>query len=97
MCWNNVNGNGKKASKFICLKCLDWRTTYTQDIQRKNQREIDHIKTSGCIRCGDVDTMEVRYCDYLPDIMKKAMKKHNELYNDSIREIVIEHYGAISI
>ena len=97
MCWYNINGDGRKASEFICLKCLDWRSTYTQDIQRKNQREIDHIKTSGCIKCGDVDTMEVRHCDYLPDIIRKAIIKHNDLYNDNVTEVYDEHYGVICV
>ena len=95
-CWN-INGNGKKASEFICLKCLDWRTTYTQDIQRKNQREIEHVKNTECLRCGKIKSMEVRYCDYLPDIMRKAMKKHNELYNDNVTEVVEDFYGTIHI
>lgn len=97
MCWSNRNGNGKKASEFICLSCLDWKTVYIRDIQRPQQREPFHIKNNSCLRCGDVKTMEVRYCDYLPDVMKEAIKKHNEDYNDNIREIVVEHYGAISI
>ena len=41
--------------------------------------------------------MEVRYCDYLPDIMRKAMKKHNELYNDNVTEVVEDFYGTIHI
>lgn len=41
--------------------------------------------------------MEVRHCDYLPDVMRKAIKKHNELYNDNVTEITIEHYGTICV
>ena len=41
--------------------------------------------------------MEVRYCDYLPDIMVKAIEKHNELYNDNMVEVITEHYGMICI
>ena len=37
-------GNPKKKSEFICLKCLDWKFTYIQGIQRVKQREIGHIK-----------------------------------------------------
>lgn len=97
MCWYNVNGNGNKASKFICLKCLDWRTTYTQDIQRLIQRKKFHEKNTECLKCGKIKSMEVRYCDYLPDIMRKAMKKHNELYNDNVTEVVEDFYGTIHI
>ena len=41
--------------------------------------------------------MEVRHCDYLPDVMRMAMIRHNEDYNDNVREIVIEHYGKVCI
>ena len=41
--------------------------------------------------------MEVRHCDYLPDVMKEAMKEHNKRYNDNVKSIIIEHYGIISI
>ena len=41
--------------------------------------------------------MEVRHCDYLPDIMKKAIIKHNELYNDNVTEVETDFYGTISI
>ena len=95
-CWN-INGNGKKSSEFICLSCLDWKTTYIRDIQRPQQREPFHIKDNGCLRCGEVKTMEVRHCDYLPDIMKKAIRKHNELYNDNVTEVETDFYGTIKV
>ena len=41
--------------------------------------------------------MEVRHCDYLPDIMRKAIRKHNELYNDNVTEVKTDFYGTISI
>lgn len=66
-------GNPKRSSRFICLHCLDWKFTYIQGIQRPNQRELGHIKDNVCTHCGEVKTMEVRHCDYLPDIMKKAI------------------------
>lgn len=91
------NGNPKKKSEFICLSCLDWKTTYIQGIQRPQQRELGHLKDNVCCVCGEVKTMEVRHCDYLPDIMKKAIKKHNELYNDNITEVATEFYGMICV
>ena len=95
-CWN-INGNGKKSSEFICLCCLNWKTVYIRDIQRPQQREPFHIKDNVCIRCGEVKTMEVRHCDYLPDVMKMAIKRHNKDYNDNITEVYTEHYGTICI
>ena len=41
--------------------------------------------------------MEVRHCDYLPDIMKKAIRKHNELYDDNVTKVETDFYGTISI
>ena len=41
--------------------------------------------------------MEVRHCDYLPDIMRKAIRKHNELYDDNVTEVETDFYGIISI
>lgn len=95
-CWN-INGNGKKSSRFICLSCLNWKTTYVQGVQRNNQRELGHIKNNVCSHCGEVKTMEVRYCDYLPDIMKKAIVEHNKLYNDNVTKVTTEHYGMIRV
>ena len=94
---NCKDGNAKKSSQFICLKCLNYKTTFIPGVQRINQREPDHVKTSRCLKCGDVDTMEVRYCDYLPYIMKKAIRKHNELYNDNVTEVKTDFYGTICV
>ena len=41
--------------------------------------------------------MEVRHCDYLPDIMKKAIRKHNEIYGDNVTKVETDFYGTISI
>ena len=90
-------GNPKKKSEFICLSCLDWKFTYIQGIQRSKQRELGHIKDNVCTRCGEIKTMEVRHCDYLPEIMKRAMLRHNEVYNDNVTEVVEDFYGTISI
>lgn len=73
-------GNPKKKSQFICLRCLDWKNTYIQGIQRIKQRELGHIKDNVCNRCGEVKTMEVRHCDWLEEIKDKAEKLHIELY-----------------
>lgn len=91
------NGNARRSSRFICLKCLSWKTTYIQGIQRHSLREKNHIKDNICTNCGEVKTMEVRYCDYLPNVMMKAMEEHNKLYDDNLTEIDVEFYGKISI
>ena len=91
------NGNPKRASSFICLKCLDWKFTYIQGIQRSKQGELGHIREHVGSHCGEVKTMEGRNCDDLPDIMKKAIRKHNELYDDNVTEVETDFYGTISI
>lgn len=41
--------------------------------------------------------MEVRYCDYLPDVMRKAIVEHNKLYNDNVTKVMTEYYGTIYV
>ena len=89
-------GNPKKSSRFICLSHLGINEI-GNGIQRSNQRELGHIKDNVCSHCGEVKTMEVRHCDYLPDIMKKAIRKHNEIYNDNVTEIETDFYGTIKV
>ena len=86
------NGNPKHSSRFICLKCLNYKTTYIPGIQRKQIREKFHIKDSICIKCGNVKTMEIRFNDYLLDVMCQAIKEHNKLYNDNISCEYLEKY-----
>ena len=89
-------GNPKRSSRFICLSHLGINEI-GNGIQRSNQRELGHIKDNVCNRCGEVKTMEVRHCDYLPDIMKKAIRKHNELYDDNVTEVETDFYGTIKV
>ena len=65
---------------------------YIFGIQRKQAREKFHKKNSVCIKCGNVKTMEVRFNDYLPDIMYLAIKEHNKLYNDIVSYKYLEKY-----
>lgn len=90
------NGNPQRSSRFICLKCLNWKTTYTQGMQRPSLRERNHIKDNVCSSCGEVKSMEIRCCDYLPNVMKNAIKEHNRIYNDNLIEVDIDFYGKIS-
>lgn len=73
-------GKSVRKSYFICLSHLG--INHVGDgIQRRSQREKFHIKTLYCLECDDVvECMEVRYCDYFPEIMEKAEKLHNEIY-----------------
>ena len=88
-------GNPKKMSRFICLKCLQ---IGIPGIQRKSQREKYHVKDLFCTYCKqETKHIEIRHCDYLPDIMKKAIRKHNELYDDNVTEVETDFYGTISI
>ena len=81
-CWN-VNGNPKKKSRWICLKCL--KENHVGDgIQRgSRQREKYHIKDLSCL-CSDINeqtkNLEVRYCDNFQEMMIKAKKIHRKFY-----------------
>lgn len=93
-------GNPKKKSRFICLSCM--KENHVGDgVQRGGkQRERNHIKDLACICTkleGTTKNLEVRYCDNFQEMMKKAIKKHNELYNDNVTEVVTDFYGTICV
>ena len=72
-------GNPKKKSRFICLKCLK---EGIGGIQRGGkQREKGHIKTLHCPFCQEeTKHLEIRYCDWLAEMMDKAARLHKEYY-----------------
>lgn len=73
-------GNPKKQSQFICLKHLG--INHLGDgIQRNKQREKGHVKDLHCPVCKEtVKCLEVRYCDWLEEMMNKAKDLHLEYY-----------------
>lgn len=75
-------GNPKKRSEFICLKCL---RKGIAGIQRGGkQREKGHIKDLYCPFCNDtVPHLELRYCDYLDDVMERAKELHKEIFEET--------------
>ena len=78
-------GNPKKSSRFICLKCLDWKFTYIQGIQRSHQREKGHIKDLYCLKCQSVTkNLEIRWCDGLDEMMEYAEELHKEYYERAV-------------
>ena len=84
-CWN-INGNGKKSSEFICLSCLDWKTTYIRDIQRHQQREPFH-KKSPHIVCNTTKLLECMR-DAATFFMVKGMENANETNPKKIIEVM---------
>lgn len=83
------NGNPKKASRFICLKCLN-ENMLARGIQRKNQREKEHIKDLICLNCKTITkNEEVRYCDFYDEIYKLAKIKRESYYTDSMESEVV--------
>ena len=77
------NGNPKRQSRFICLKCLD-ENTLAQGIQRKIQREKYHIKDLYCIKCRtETKNIEIRYCDSLDDVYEEAIRIRPQYYSDN--------------
>ena len=74
------NGNPKKKSRFICLKC-ETENMIGDGIQRGKQREKFHIKDLFCLECGDVTkNVEVRYCDDYAEIMGNVDELKEEYY-----------------
>lgn len=72
--------NRKNQSRFICLKCLNLDGTI-DGIYRPQKRKNGHVKDMWCCHCKEtVKTLEVKYNDYLPDMMDKAEELHKEYY-----------------
>ena len=45
------------------------------------QRETNHIKDIFCIECNAIEKcLEIRYCDWLEEMMDRAEKLHIEYY-----------------
>lgn len=72
--------NYKNQSRFICLKCLQIDGTIN-GIYRLKRRKNGHIKDMWCCHCKEtVKALEVKYNNYLPDMMYKAERLHNDYY-----------------
>lgn len=81
------NGDPKKASRFICLRCLQENKIGLGIQRRGKQREKNHVKSMWCIHCQEFDAtynLEVRYCDTFDDKMKQAVKIRSKYYSDDI-------------
>lgn len=76
------NGNPKKQSRFICIKCLKENALAT-GMQRKSQREKNHVKDLYCLYCKDTTkNIEVRYCDIYGEILEKANEIRENYYSE---------------
>ena len=59
-------------------------------IQRKQQREKEHIKDLFCLHCSCITkNIEVRYCDFYDEIYELAKKKRENYYTDDIERQVV--------
>lgn len=74
------NGNPKKTSSFLCLKCM--KLNQLSGIQRGGrQREKYHIKDLLCINCDSTTkNMEIRWCDVYKEIYEKALQTREQYY-----------------
>lgn len=81
---NCKNGNAKKSSRFICLRCLK-ENCVGQGILRPNTKEKDHIKNLRCL-CVHMEyktkNLEVRWCDDFKERMNKAKEIRHKFYDD---------------
>ena len=82
------NGNPKKSSQFICMKCMN-ENMLARGIQRQRQRERKHVKDLYCLRCSEITKcIEVRFCDSYDEIFEAAkIKRENYYINDYEREV----------
>lgn len=81
---NYRDGNAKKSSRFICLRCLR-ENCVGQGIQRPNTKEKDHIKNLSCL-CVRMEyktkNLEVRWCDDFKEQMERATEIQNKYYDN---------------
>lgn len=74
-------GNPKKKSRFICLKCGKMDQCIDGIQRNGREREKYHIKDMWCCHCKEeTKCLEVRYKDYLPDILQRAEILHDKYY-----------------
>ena len=80
---NCKDGNAKKSSRFICLRCLK-QNCVGQGIQRPNTKEVDHIKNLSCL-CVHMEyktkNLEVRWCDDYKERMERAIEICGDFYD----------------
>ena len=87
MCRRNncKNGNVKKTSRFICLRCLK-ENCVGQDMQRPRTREKDHIKNLSCLCVHmkyQTKNLEVRWCDDFKERMVRAIEMRPDFYDSN--------------
>ena len=87
------NGNPKRQSRFICMKCMN-ENMLARGIQRQKQREQKHVKNLYCLKCGEVTKcIEVRCCDSYEEIFEAAKIKRENYYIDNY-ESEVNDYGT---
>lgn len=76
------SGNPKKQSRFICLKCGKMDGTMNGIQRIHGQREKGHVKDLYCVHCKEITKcLEVRWCDYLPDMTNRSEKMRSKYYS----------------
>lgn len=83
------NGNPKKSSQFICLRCMELNQLGSGIQRFGRQREKWHIKDLYCLTCGSVEkNLEVRWCDDVTEAFDVAIIARSEFYieNNTIRK-----------
>ena len=77
------NGNPKRASRWICIKCLKENRVGDGIQRRGHQREKYHVKDLACLCTGlteQTKNIEVRWCDSFQEMMEVAKELHREYY-----------------
>lgn len=74
------NGNPKRASKFICLKC---GKIVMDGLQRTKQRPFLHIKDLYCVYCkAECKAVEIRYLDDIHVVMEAIPNLKEKYYKE---------------
>lgn len=83
------NGNPKKSSRFICLKCMQINPCGSGIQRGGRQRERYHIKDLMCLYCSTdgeaTKNMEIRWCDMYEDVYEKALEVRNNYYDNEVK------------
>ena len=80
------NGNPKRSSRFICLRCMQLNQCGSGIQRGGHQREKYHIKDLMCINPGckcKTKNIEVRWCDSYEEIYERAVRERVNYYSET--------------
>lgn len=92
------NGNPRRKSRFICLRCMKENQLGDGIQHGKHQRSKWHIKDLTCFnpKCAGMITknIEVRFCDDYGEVFNKAIEIRGEYYDERIGDFDVQRSKA---